>query len=600
MAHLIVALTAHDGYAIHLSEFQKLFDTGLIGGTLCHTLIVGVFLTGVVESTIGWAPAEGVPHKEVAHASRLQVASQVLTIELWHPPAVRLAAHIHYHSYLVSPQQVEERFDAVIAVADGVTLHFSRLFTLTFAHVHLRNAPSLRLAVLYQQILQSPREYTRLDLTQVTGTCEVTGTSPRHFTGWTFGITRLFGIMGDHTAPQGQAMETLERIFDRTVAEVIVREELEEKLSSGRPLRLKLGLDPSKPNLHIGHAIGLRKMRQFQELGHQVVLIVGDWTAQIGDPSGRDESRAMLSPEEVQRNAETYMQQFFIVVDRARTEIRWQSEWFGNFTLADVFNLTSRFTMGQMMAHETFRKRWEEGKPLTLMELMYPTLQAYDSVAIEADVEFGGMDQKFNILAGRDLQSSLGLPPQDVFLVPLLPGTDGRKMSKSFENTIDLTDPPEQMYGKAMSISDGMLDEYLALVSTIPDAELQEIRHALAGATVNPRDIKMRLARDTVCQFHGEKAAGEAEAEFVRVFQKRRLPSEMPVYHPPSSTMLITDLLQDAGLTSSASAARRVISQGGVRIDGEKVEDFGPIDLTDGMIIRVGKRKFLKIVRGKE
>ncbi len=395
-------------------------------------------------------------------------------------------------------------------------------------------------------------------------------------------------------------MDPLERIFDRTVAEVIVREELEDRLRSGRKLRLKMGLDPSKPNLHIGHAIGLRKMRQFQDLGHTVVLIVGDWTAQIGDPSGRDESRAMLSPEDVQRNAETYMQQFFILVDRSRTEIRWQSEWFGKFTLADVFNLTSRFTMAQMMAHETFRKRWEEGRALTLMELMYPTLQAYDSVAIDADVEFGGMDQKFNILAGRELQSSLGLPPQDVFLVPLLPGTDGRKMSKSFGNTIDLTDPPEQMYGRAMSIADDMLVQYLTLVSMVPDDELVEIRQQLAQGAVNPRDVKMHLARDIVRQFHGEEAAREAETEFVRVFQRGQLPSEIPTYTPPEWAPIgIVDLLRDAGLASSASAARRVIAQGGVRIDGDKVEDIEfVVQPREDMIIRVGKLRFRKIVRG--
>jgi tyrosyl-tRNA synthetase len=333
-----------------------------------------------------------------------------------------------------------------------------------------------------------------------------------------------------------------------------------------------------------------------------VVLIVGDWTAQIGDPSGRDESRTMLSPDEVKRNAETYMRQFFIVVDAAKTEIRWQSEWFGKFTLADVFNLTSRFTMAQMMQHETFRKRWEEGRALTLMELMYPALQAYDSVAIEADVEFGGMDQKFNILAGRDLQTSLGLPTQDVFLWPLIPGTDGRKMSKSFGNTIDLTDAPDQMYGKAMSISDDMLEPYLTLISDIADDELGEILRALVAGKVNPRDVKMRLARDIVRQFHGEKAAREAEAEFVRVFQKGKLPSDIPVYRPPSwEPMLITDLLQDAGLTTSASAARRLISQGGVRIDGEKVEDWGiEVEPKEGMIVRVGKRKFIKITRADQ
>jgi tyrosyl-tRNA synthetase len=394
-------------------------------------------------------------------------------------------------------------------------------------------------------------------------------------------------------------MDAIERIFDRTVAEVIIREELEERLRSGRQLRLKMGLDPSKPNLHIGHAIGLRKLRQFQELGHEVVLIVGDWTAQIGDPSGRDESRAMLTPEEVQRNAKTYMDQFFIIVDEDRTEIRWQSEWFGNFTLTDVFNLTSRFTMAQMMAHETFRKRWEEGRPLTLMELMYPALQAYDSVAIDADVEFGGTDQKFNILAGRELQSSLGLPPQDVFLNPLLPGTDGRKMSKSFGNTIDLTDRPEDMYGKAMSISDDMLDTYLTLVSEMPDDELEEIRHQLSAGTVNPRDIKMRLARDIVRQFHGVQAARQAEAEFVRVFQKGKLPTDMPEY-TLSEPIGIVDLLTDASLARSSSDARRLIEQGGVRIDDEKVQDVDlRVEPREGMIIRVGKRRFLRIVRGQ-
>jgi len=396
-------------------------------------------------------------------------------------------------------------------------------------------------------------------------------------------------------------MDKMERIFDRTVAEVIVREELEKKLRSGRKLCLKLGLDPSKPNLHIGHAVGLRKLRQFQELGHRIVLIVGDWTAQVGDPSGRDEARQMLSVEEVRRNAETYMQQFSLVVDRALTEVRWQSEWFGKFTLTDVFNLTSRFTMAQMLAHETFRQRFEQGRALTLMELMYPLLQAYDSVAIGADVEFGGTDQKFNILAGRELQTSLSLPPQDIFLWPLLPGTDGRKMSKSFGNTIDLTDPPEQMYGKAMSISDAMLEPYLTLVSEIPDAELEEIKRALASGTVNPRDVKMRLAREIVRQIHGEQAAIQAEAEFVRIFQQRELPSEIPVYEVSGDQPIpIIDLLVGAGLAQSSSEARRLLAQGGVRVDDHKVEDIGFAVLPqEGTIVRVGKRQFRRIVRSK-
>jgi len=397
-------------------------------------------------------------------------------------------------------------------------------------------------------------------------------------------------------------MDAIDRLFDRTVAEVIVKEELEKKLRSGRKLRLKQGFDPSKPNLHVGSAVGLRKLRQFQELGHQVVLIVGDWTARVGDPSGRDESRTMLTADEVKRNAETYMQQFFIVVDRARTEVYWQSEWYDKFNLVDVFNLTSRFTMAQMMAHETFRQRFEQNRPLTLMELMYPLLQAYDSVACQADVEFGGMDQKFNNLVGRELQPTFGQPPQDVLLVPLLPGTDGRKMSKSFGNTIDLTEPPDQMYGKAMSISDEMLDTYLTLISEIPDLELEEIRGALARGTVNPRDIKMRLAYDIVRQFHGAEAASSAEAEFVRIFQQRELPSEMPVYQLPAWVPLnIIDLLKQANLASSAGAARRLVEQGGVRINNEKVEDIGFIvHPEEGMIVRVGRRNFVKLARRSE
>ena len=394
-------------------------------------------------------------------------------------------------------------------------------------------------------------------------------------------------------------MDAIDRLFDRTVAEVIVKEELEKKLRSGRKLRLKQGFDPSKPNLHVGSAIGLRKLRQFQELGHQVVLIVGDWTARVGDPSGRDESRTMLSADEVQRNAETYMQQFFIVVDRSRTEVRWQSEWYEKFKLVDVLNLTSRFTMAQMMAHETFRLRWEQKQPLTLMELMYPLMQAYDSVMCKADVEFGGTDQKFNNLVGRELQPTFGQPPQDVLLVPLLPGTDGRKMSKSFGNTIDLTEPPDQMYGKAMSISDEMLGTYLTLVSEFPDDELQQIRQSLAHGAVNPRDIKMRLAYDIVRQFHGAEAARSAEAEFLRIFQRRELPTDMPTYElPGAEPVSIIELLLKTGLAASSSEARRLVAQGGVRLDDEKVSDISAqVASGDGMILRVGKRKFVKLVR---
>ncbi len=389
--------------------------------------------------------------------------------------------------------------------------------------------------------------------------------------------------------------DNLEWILTRGVAEIIVKEELLQKLRSGRPLRLKQGFDPSKPDLHIGHAVGLRKLRQLQDLGHQVILIVGDWTAQIGDPSGRDESRTMLTPQEVRTNAQTYMDQFFKIVDRRRTEVRWQSEWFGKFTLADVFNLTSRFTLAQMMAHETFRKRWESGSPLTLMELMYPLLQAYDSIAIEADVEFGGTDQKFNILAGRELQAMLGQRPQDVFLVPLLPGTDGRKMSKTFGNTVDLSMPPDQMYGKLMSISDEMLMDYLTLVTDIPDEELEQIATDLRAGTVNPRDVKMRLAREVVGYIHSPEAAARAEEEFVRVFQRRELPTDMPEFAVPAGGINIVDLMVQAGVAGSKSEARRLIQQGGVRLDDATVDSVDRLVEPREAILQVGKRRFLRL-----
>jgi len=358
---------------------------------------------------------------------------------------------------------------------------------------------------------------------------------------------------------------------------------------------VKLGIDPTASDIHLGFAVVLRKLRQFQDLGHQVVLIVGDWTAQVGDPSGRDESRTMLSYEQVKANAETYMAQFFQIVDRARSEVRWQSEWFGNFSLADVFNLTSRFTMQQMLAHETFRKRYEEGRPLTMMELMYPLLQAYDSVAINADVEFGGMDQKFNILAGRELMASLGMVPQQVLLVPLLVGLDGRKMSKSFGNTIDFNAPPADMYGKVMSVSDEVIMTYFWNVSDLPQDELAAIEARLKSRA-NPRDVKMQLAREIVGQFYNADVAQEAEAAFVRVFQQRELPEDMPIY-TLSAAINIVDLIVAAGLATSKGEARRLIDGGGVRLDREKVTGYDlVVEPGDAArVLQVGKRRFARL-----
>lgn len=387
----------------------------------------------------------------------------------------------------------------------------------------------------------------------------------------------------------------IDQLLTRGVAEVIVEAELREKLKSGKSLRLKMGFDPSKPDLHIGHAVGLRKLRQFQELGHTVVLIVGDWTAQVGDPSGRDQSRTMLTPEQVRINAETYVQQFFHIVDRDRSEVRWQSEWFSTFTLADVFNLTSRFTMQQLMAHETFRKRFDSESSLSMMELMYPLLQAYDSVAINADVEFGGTDQKFNILAGRELMKSLGLEPQQVFLTPLLVGTDGRKMSKSFNNTVDLTMPPQEMYGRVMAMSDDVIMPYLINVTDVPLAEIDQLRESLQQGT-NPRDLKMRLAREVVTQFHSADAAREGENYFIRTIQKREIPEEMPEYRIINPTSIV-DVLAGAQIAGSKSEARRLIAGGGVRINGNRVESQDTlIEPGSEYVVQVGKRKFVRVV----
>lgn len=388
---------------------------------------------------------------------------------------------------------------------------------------------------------------------------------------------------------------SLDQILSRGVAEIISEAGLRARIAEGKPLRLKMGFDPSRPLLTIGNMVGIRKLRQFQELGHHVILIVGDWTAQIGDPSGKDQARKMLSYEETRENARTFMDQFFKIVDKDMTEVRWQSEWFGKFKLDDVFHLAKTFTLADMMAHETFRKRWESGQALTLIELLYPALQAYDSIAIESDVEFGGMDQKFNILAGRQLQERRGKRPQEVFLVPLLPGTDGNaKMGKSLGNTIDVYDSPNDIYGKVMSIADAALPVYLTIASDLPADEVTEYTRELAGNNVNPRDIKMKLAYDIVRQFHNAAAAREAEAEFIRVFSKRELPTEMETF-VISAPMPIVELLVAAKFASSKSQARQLIEQGGVKLNDDRIKTLDAVIPPAEGILSVGRRKFVRL-----
>jgi tyrosyl-tRNA synthetase len=399
-------------------------------------------------------------------------------------------------------------------------------------------------------------------------------------------------------------------ILKRGVAEIITESELLRLLKSGRILTLKQGFDPSAPDIHLGHVVGLRKLRQFQELGHKVTLIVGDWTARIGDPSGQSATRPMLSPHEIETNAQTYMEQFFKVVDKDKTELKWQSEWFSQFTLDEVIRLTSKFTVAQLLAREDFNKRYSSGNPISLAEMLYPLLQGYDSVAIKADVEFGGIDQKFNCLVGRELQQSTGQPPQQVFLVPLLIGTDGHhKMSKSLNNHIGVAEPPREIYGKVMSISDSLILDYFELVTDVPEEEITEFKKQLKTHSVNPMNLKKRLAYEIVNQFHNTEVAREAEEYFKERFQTRELHKievTDSINIKDNMVLILTrnmpKWLVDNKFANSMGEAKRLLAQGAVRIireDGtSQVVRDETVRLTPGDKIKVGKRHLSEIRRG--
>ncbi|MDD4873699.1 MAG: tyrosine--tRNA ligase [Dehalococcoidales bacterium] len=391
--------------------------------------------------------------------------------------------------------------------------------------------------------------------------------------------------------------QDINRLLKRGVCEVIVKEELVTALKSGKVLRLKEGFDPSFPDIHLGHMVGLKKLREFQDIGHQVVLIVGDWTAQIGDPSGASVTRPMLSAEHVKTNAKTYMEQFFKIVDKEKTEVRWQSEWFGNFNLADVIKLTSKFTIAQILARDDFSKRYNANQPITITEFLYPLLQAYDSVAIKADVEFGGTDQKFNLLVGRELQTMLGQRPQQVLMVPLLVGTDGvHKMSKSLGNYIGVAESPENIFGKVMSIPDGIIMNYFELITCVSDQELDEFRQLLDKNAVNPMELKKRLGREIVTKLHDAKSAITAEEHFAKVVQNKEIPNEIEeCFFNLDSSMDLKELLTSINLAKSRSDAGRLISQGAVSIDGSVVV-CNSMKLESGCVIKVGKRRFAKII----
>ena len=408
--------------------------------------------------------------------------------------------------------------------------------------------------------------------------------------------------------------ELRHQILVRGVSEIIVESELVDLLQSDRPLTLKMGFDPSAPDLHLGHSVGLRKLRQLQDIGHKVVVIVGDWTAQIGDPSGKSSTRPMLTSEQVKLNAETYLKQFFKVVDKDKTEVRLQSDWFGPFGLADVINLTRHFTVAQFLARDDFEKRFSDNQPIAITELLYPLLQAYDSVAIKSDIEFGGTDQKFNLLVGRDLQKIMGQNPQQCFLMPILVGTDGkRRMGKSLGNYIGLEESPNDMYGKIMSLPDisSAIDsdfdegskkdrftviDYFNYLTDISEKEIANMDHDIRNGMVNPMELKKMLARVLVTQFHDKKSAELSEIHFEQTIQQRKLPEDIPTFILDANLVRLSDFIVESGLAQSSSEARRLIDQGAVRINDKHVrENITTSLLKSGDIIRIGKRRFIQI-----
>ncbi len=395
-------------------------------------------------------------------------------------------------------------------------------------------------------------------------------------------------------------------IIKRGTDEIIPLDELKKKLeksrSTGKPLRIKYGIDPTKPDVHLGHLVPVRKMRHFQDLGHQGVLIIGDYTAQIGDPSGKDATREALTHDTVKKNAEKYIDQLHTILDPDKTETHYQTEWFSEMSMLDTILLMARFTFAQMMAHETFRMRYEKGLPLSLREIIYPVLQAYDSVAIKSDVELGGTDQKFNILLGRELQRQVGQEPQIAILSPILIGTDGvNKMGKSLDNYIGVLEPPKEKFGKVMSVPDSIIENYYEYATDVSVDSLAEIRKQLKDGSVNPRDLKVELAKLIVEKFHSEEEAEACIAEFDKVFSKKELPDKIPEFTVDGSIMKggkvwIIKLITKSKLAATSGEARRLIRQGGVKIDGEKITDENlEFEPKSGSVIQVGKRRFIKI-----
>ncbi|MCI0715476.1 MAG: tyrosine--tRNA ligase [Chlorobi bacterium] len=390
-------------------------------------------------------------------------------------------------------------------------------------------------------------------------------------------------------------------VIKRNIVEIIPDDELERKLAKSlkenKPLRIKLGCDPSRPDLHIGHSVVLQKLRDFQDLGHIAVLIIGDFTAMIGDPSGINKTRPPLSLEETRINGKTYFEQASKILLEKNLEIRYNSEWLDKMNFSNVIKLASKYTVAQILERDDFEKRMESGTPISLHELLYPLSQAMDSVAIKSDVELGGTDQKFNLLVGRAIQEAYGQEPQCIITMELLEGTDGvEKMSKSLNNAICFTDSPKEMFGKTMSIPDSLILKYFTLTTPLSNKELTGIKTQLEEPQNNPRDLKVRLAYELVKKYYDEESAEYAKKEFENVFVKKEIPDDIPEYKIDAKELKLISLMKETGMVSSASEAMRLIKQGGVYIDGEKItDDKFVVKAEKDFILKVGKRKFVKI-----
>ncbi len=399
------------------------------------------------------------------------------------------------------------------------------------------------------------------------------------------------------------AVEEQLELIERGVVDCISREELKNKLArsaeTGKPLKIKAGFDPTAPDLHVGHTVLLQKMKHFQDLGHEVYFLIGDFTGFIGDPTGKSETRKPLTREDIAKNAETYKEQVFKILDPEKTKIAFNSEWLGKIDSFDMIRLASELTVARMLERDDFKKRFEGGRPISIHEFLYPLIQGYDSVAMEADVELGGTDQLFNLLVGRDLQRSRGQEPQIVLTMPLLEGLDGiNKMSKSLGNYIGITDPANDIYGKTMSVTDELMFRYYELLSDLTSYEIEKLKQGLEQGTLHPKEIKQKLARELTARFHSEEEAVQAQQNFDNVFAKHDLPDDLPEFKLSSDEPVwLPKLMVDSGMVSSTSDGRRMIKQNAVSIDGEKVGDTNfAVEPAGDLILKVGKRRFCKVV----